>query len=103
MANEPLCACRSVDSERASFCNQARGQVVMMTRRLMRTGLGWREEIATMAARRWVSAVAAITITFAVAVQTALAIGGAPQATATPEAPERRESIDPGFFVRFDG
>jgi hypothetical protein len=51
-----------------------------------------------MADRRFTRTVAALALPIALAVQAALATGDA-----TPEAPERGASIDPGFVIRFDG
>lgn len=56
-----------------------------------------------MATRRWAGATAAVTIPLALAVQSVLALGSVQPVDATPEAPERREAVDPGFVVRFDG
>lgn len=56
-----------------------------------------------MAGKRFAGTMAAVTIPLALAVQSVLAIGDAPPAAATPEAPARGGSIDPGFIVRFDG
>lgn len=49
--------------------------------------------------RRIARGMAAATLPLALAVQSVLAIGGTPPIDATPEAPERRTSIDPGFAV----
>jgi hypothetical protein len=62
-----------------------------------------RTEEATMAGKRFAGTIAAITIPLALAVQSVLAIGDAAPSAATPEAPSRGGSIDPGFIVRVDG
>jgi hypothetical protein len=66
------------------------------------TALVSRED-GSMALRRHLRWLPAAMLPVALAVQPVLALGDTPAPGATPEAPERRESIDPGFAVKIDG
>jgi hypothetical protein len=66
------------------------------------TALVSRED-GSMALRRHLRWLPAAMLPVSLAFQPVLALGDTPAPGATPEAPERRESIDPDFVVKIDG